>query len=94
MNEDLNDVSLMTVGEVSAACLRAGRLVWLCDLGEPNTWHSEVELPRGLNASDVVALHPSQYGCTLLTNIGDLYVWEHQSGNWYARANLMKVVVR
>ena len=84
-------VALISAGPHSAACLKGGRLWWLCGLDQDfNVWTRNVALPSGVAADDVVEIAPTLNGATLVTVSADLWVWDAQSGRWEMLGNVVE----
>ena len=88
------ELRLLTAGDNSVAALAGNRLLWFCGFGRGNTWFDAVELPKGLLATDVASLAPSNLGCALVTATGELHVWVRMgnSARWEKRGGLKDAV--
>ncbi len=85
----LEDVSHLSAGVHSGACVKKGRLRWFCALdSDLNLWSRSVELPDGMTAHDVLTLAPSIYGVSLMAANADLWSWDARSGRWTRLGNV------
>lgn len=78
------------VGTQSAVTLSNGRLHWCVAVDRANTFSVTVDLPPGLRAGDVQALACDRVMLTVLTQRGDVHVYNANVSAWVASASLFE----